>query len=281
MAALDRAALAADPRNGNAKLFPAIAKRLLEAGAEMTARAAAALADAPRIRELVGENPALLREISRNGGLLTLAVKHGHLEIVRLLLDLGADVDERVMLEELEEPMLSWGTPLWYAALAEQRDIAELLLDRGADPNANVYASGWPLRNAWGHKDDSVKRLLLEQGAKAQPYMVACSKRAEALDAGHNGELSSINTGDGVDDLNYSPTTHILYVGAAKDGRLTVARVDATGKLSLIAVVPTHEGARNGVVTKDGTVYLAHSQLGQLSGLIVVSPTRQAAEPPH
>lgn len=101
---------------------------------------------------------------------------------------------------------------------------------------------------------------------------VACSTRAEVLDAGHNGQkLSSINTGDGVDDLNYSPATHMLYVGAAKDARLTIAQVDTTGKLSLVEEVPTHEGSRNGVVTNDGTVYLAHSQLGQLAGLIVVS----------
>ena len=105
---------------------------------------------------------------------------------------------------------------------------------------------------------------------------VACSTQVEVLDAGHNGEkLSSLDTGDGVDDLDYSPATHLLYVGAAKDARLTVARVDAAGKLNLIAQVPTHEGARNGVVTKDGTVYLAHSQLGQLAGLIVVSPSRK------
>jgi DNA-binding beta-propeller fold protein YncE len=103
---------------------------------------------------------------------------------------------------------------------------------------------------------------------------VACSTRAEVLDAGHNGEqLSSINTGDGVDDLKYSSVTHMLYVGAAKDARLMVARVDASGKLSQAAEVPTHEGARNGVVTKDGTVYLAHSQLGKLAGLVVVTPS--------
>jgi len=102
---------------------------------------------------------------------------------------------------------------------------------------------------------------------------VACSTRAEVLDAAHNGkQLSSVNTGDGVDDLNFSPTTHTLYVGAAKDAKLIVARVDAAGKLSIVAQVPTHEGARNGVVTQDGVVYLAHSQLGQLAGLIVVSP---------
>lgn len=174
LTAIDRAALAAHPQNDRAKQFPLIARLLLEHGAEMTTRAAVALADARRVRELVSENPAMLREIHwTRGGLLTLAVNHGHLEIVRLLLDLGADVDERLMLEELEEPTPSWGTPLWYAALAGQREIVELLLDCGADPNANVYASGWPLRNAWGHKDDSVKRLLLARGAKPQPYMIA------------------------------------------------------------------------------------------------------------
>jgi ankyrin repeat protein len=174
MTSLDRGALAANPRNESAKRFPAIARILVEAGAEMTVRAAVALADAERVRELVGKNPEVLREIHwTRGGLLSLAVNHGQLEMVRLLLDLGADVDERVMLHELEEPTPSWGTPLWYAALAGQREIVELLLDRGADPNANVYASGWPLRNAWGHKDDSVKRLLLARGAKPQPYMIA------------------------------------------------------------------------------------------------------------
>jgi len=105
---------------------------------------------------------------------------------------------------------------------------------------------------------------------------VACSTRAEVLDAGHNGEkLSSIDTGDGVDDLTFSPPTCMLYIGAAKDARLTIARVDAAGKLTQVAQVTTHEGTRNGVDTKQGAVYLAHSQRGQFAGLIVVSPTKK------
>jgi hypothetical protein len=107
---------------------------------------------------------------------------------------------------------------------------------------------------------------------------VACSTQAKVLNVGHNGEeLSSIATGDGVDDLAYAPAFHLLFVGAAKDAKLTIARSDAAGKLSLVATVPTHEGARNGVVTKDGSLYLAHSGLGQLAGLIVVSPARTAS----
>jgi ankyrin repeat protein len=172
---LDHAALAADPRNDHAQRFPAVAKLLLERGAEVTLHAAVALADHRRIGELVSGDPGLLRRDTHwsRGGLVSLAVKHGHLEIVRLLLDLGADVDERILLRELEEPTPSWGAPLWHAALAGRRDIAELLLDRGADPNANVYASGWPLRNAYQRHDEALKRLLVERGAKPQPYMVA------------------------------------------------------------------------------------------------------------
>ena len=170
---LDLAAMAAGPDNDTAQAFPKIAELLRSHGAEVTLAGAVAMGSAGRVRELVQAEPDLLRKISRNGGLLTIAVNHGQIEMARLLLDLGADVDERVTLEELETPTVSWGAPLWNAAVGNQLDMATLLLDRGADPNANVYASGWPLRNAWNHKDGAVKRLLLARGARMQPYMVS------------------------------------------------------------------------------------------------------------
>ena len=201
---LDRAALAADPRNDNARRFPIVARLLLERGAEMTIRAAVAMGDTPRVRELVNADPALLRQIGPSGGLLTLAVNHGQVEMVRTLLDLGADVDERILLEELEEPTPSWGMPLWYASLAGHFEITKLLLDRGADPNANVYASGWPLRNAWNHEDDSTKRLLLERGAKPQPYMIA-----EAHDVAEAKRLLATNpTEELAHELGWSAADH-------------------------------------------------------------------------
>jgi len=192
---MDHAALAADPRNDAAEQFPAIASLLLAHGADMTVRAAVALGDRARTGELVHADPGVLRAMAwRTGGLVTLAVKHGHIEMVRLLLDLGADVDERTVLDELEEPTESWGSPLWFAALAGRCDIAELLLDRGADPNANVYASGWPIDHAYNRRDAAMKQLLLARGAKPQPWTIAMAHdMAEAqrmLESDESGDVA-------------------------------------------------------------------------------------------
>jgi Ankyrin repeat len=137
--------------------------------------------------------------------------------MAKLLLDLGADVDERALLEELEEPTLSWGFPLWHAALAGNFEATKLLLDHGADPNANVYASGWPLRNAWGHKDDSVKRLLLERGAKPQPYMVA-----EAHDV---AEAKRLLDGDASEELAQELAWSAADNGCAAIVEMAVAKL--------------------------------------------------------
>jgi DNA-binding beta-propeller fold protein YncE len=115
----------------------------------------------------------------------------------------------------------------------------------------------------------------LRLDAKAGLLFVACDARTEALDAGHDGAvLSSVDTGDGVDDLDYAPGSRLLYIGAAKAGKLTVARVDDRGKITLVTQVPTRAGARNGVVTKDGRVYLAHASAPPSSELLVVSPVK-------
>jgi DNA-binding beta-propeller fold protein YncE len=104
---------------------------------------------------------------------------------------------------------------------------------------------------------------------------IGCDAAAEVMNvAGDGAVLSKVETGDGVDDIHYDSATHLLYVGAARAAKLTVARADSAGKLTIVAQVPTQNGARNGVVTKDGTVYLAHGGGVKLPAILVVSPAK-------
>jgi len=48
--------------------------------------------------------------------------------------------------------------------------------------------------------------------------------------------------------------------------------VDGSGKMTVVAQVPTRAGARNGVVAKDGSVYMAHASMPKSNDLLVVSP---------
>jgi DNA-binding beta-propeller fold protein YncE len=105
---------------------------------------------------------------------------------------------------------------------------------------------------------------------------VACSAKAETLDVGAAGAgagaiVGSIDTGDGVDDLDYAAATRTLYVAAAKAATLTVAAVDAKGALTLVDKVATKGGARNGVVDAHGKVYLAD---GPTSEILIAAPAR-------
>jgi len=115
----------------------------------------------------------------------------------------------------------------------------------------------------------------------AGQLFVACSARVEVLDTAHDGKvLSSVDTGDGVDDIDYAPATHRLYAGAARAGRLTVAKVGADGKMAVEAQVPTHAGARNPAVTDKGVVYLGHSSSGGLTDMVVATPSAASTDKP-
>jgi hypothetical protein len=108
---------------------------------------------------------------------------------------------------------------------------------------------------------------------------IACSAKAEVMDVGGKdpGKLvGSVDTGDGVDDLDYSAARHELYVGAARAATLTIATVDAKGGLTVAALIATAPGARNGVADASGAVYLAHGPGGDL---VVASPPAKAAKP--
>lgn len=121
--------------------------------------------------------------------------------------------------------------------------------------------------------EDGPKGLALDRGLNF--LLVACSDHVISLDAGHEGKLlSRLDTGDGVDNLDYLEPRRELYVGAGKAAKLTVAKLDTGGVLTSLATVPTVTGARNAVVDSDGNAYLTDSAGGRIFAVSASHKTR-------
>jgi len=87
---------------------------------------------------------------------------------------------------------------------------------------------------------------------------VACTDRVLVLDGLHDGApLGTVESGAGVDNIDWLPSRHLLYVAAGKAATVTVGRVDHAGHVTPIAVGASVEGARNGVVDDGGNAYVA------------------------
>jgi ankyrin repeat protein len=159
----------------NARVDPAwfyeTARLLLQKGAELTPRAAVALGNREAVLRLHREG-RLPNEIHIfRGGLLAIAVRVNRLELVATLLDLGLDPDE-------SDGGESRGMPLWFASMCGRHEIAELLLARGADVDAVVYACGDSMCMA---EDEKMKALLRKQGARLTVPTVTDPKTAQAI----------------------------------------------------------------------------------------------------
>jgi DNA-binding beta-propeller fold protein YncE len=89
--------------------------------------------------------------------------------------------------------------------------------------------------------------------ARRNVLLVACTDHVNAIDPGRDGRLlSAIDTGAGIDGIDYVESRQELYAGAARAAKLTVARLDDQGKLTAVATVATAAGARNAVATEEG-----------------------------
>ena len=94
----------------------------------------------------------------------------GHLQIVELLLDAGADPDApRNIPAERETVQREAGSPLWHAAKYNHLDVAKLLLARGASACEWLYASGDPMERAEENKNLEMIELLHAHGAEYKP----------------------------------------------------------------------------------------------------------------
>jgi DNA-binding beta-propeller fold protein YncE len=95
--------------------------------------------------------------------------------------------------------------------------------------------------------------------------MVACTDHVQVLDAKNKGALlGKLDTGAGVDNLDYVESGKLLYAAAGKAARLTVARLEDDGRLTVTAIGDTAPGARNAVADGNGNAYVADPQGARL-----------------
>jgi ankyrin repeat protein len=179
-----------DARNGNGRtpaviaLFglhrwwrnekkPEILDLLLKSGAEYTVLIAATRGDEARVRELLRTDPSLANAADpcwRRP--LSGAASKGHSNIVRLLLDHGADPNAK-------EAICQGGLSLHTAVSDGFIEIVQLLLDKGARPEHWVDSSGDSVFRAQRHP--KILHLLYSYGGTMELQVYAANHRIDVI----------------------------------------------------------------------------------------------------
>ena len=158
------------PKTFSPEKAAAMAELLTSHGARMTGGAAIVLGDAEWLK--ASHAQGTLTNPAGEYGLVSRAVIRNRPEMLTLLLDLGLDPDERHRLDSLEEDVFSWGGPLREAVRKGNAGVAEILLQRGADPNPQIYAASTPLFETHQKGDRDMRALLERHGAKADALII-------------------------------------------------------------------------------------------------------------
>jgi hypothetical protein len=127
------------------------------------------------------------------------------------------------------------------------------------------------IRSTWsaGCASDGPRGLALDVARRF--VFVACTASVQVLNLSQGGKwVAALDTGAGVDNIDYDGTNRLLYVAAGKAARLTVAKIEDDGHADTVATIPTVDGARNVVVDQNGNAYIADPKGARL--LVVSAP---------
>jgi cytochrome c len=126
-------------------------------------------------RRLLGQHPDLLHTDFGGYTPLHAASADGHLDLVKLFIELGSDVNA-------EEDFGNRGTPLEYALKNDNPELVRLLLEHGANPNHGRTV----FRAMTGDKKNSLEivKLLEQHGADLhQVFVNELTEKKEPMNA--------------------------------------------------------------------------------------------------
>lgn len=143
-------------------------------GAYVDICTASYIGDLERVRELLNEDSSLANRPSDyvtyyacSGTPMRNAAAAGHLEIVKLLMEYGADPNLP------EEHIAPQGQALYSAVYNGHYEVARFLLEKGAYPNPAVESSADALSMAMGRSDQKMVELLCSYGAARSVELLA------------------------------------------------------------------------------------------------------------
>jgi hypothetical protein len=93
---------------------------------------------------------------------------------------------------------------------------------------------------------------------------VACTDGVVALDEHSGARKGRLDTGAGVDNIDYLAERKLVYAAAGRAERLTVAELGDDGSFRQVAQEKVGKGCRVVVATPDGTAFVADGGNGQL-----------------
>src|SRR5262249_28054560 len=155
---------------------------LLARGARYTISMAAAVGDQERVSELLRKDASLARRLdSARRSPLSYAARERHKHIVRLPPQHGAG-------PSIPEDSAPQGAALYMACCRNHLEVAELLLEHGANPNAGMDSSECCLTIGTVYHGDRAKplqELLRRHGAYTPPYRMDVAQMKAAIRGGH------------------------------------------------------------------------------------------------
>src|ERR1039458_2083724 len=142
-----------------------IIQQLLNHNPELDIFEASAVGDYDKVYDILKFNPEKVNEYSADGFTpLGLASYFGHYDVVNLLITKGAEVN-------IYSKNDMRAAPINIAVSADNLEIAQLLLENKANPNAIEMKGITPLHEAAGNGNLDLAELLLKYGANADIKM--------------------------------------------------------------------------------------------------------------